>query len=479
MKTKIALLLWLSLTTVCLTKANNNDNNINAKHDSVYATIAGIRSGVIEKETLIKAGKLVCSDNDCKMVSFTFLYPMNGDIISISVKGDSLTDKVKNKINEMKFGDRIYIEDIIVIGTDGTQKKLTPMIFKISYKTLQTGSVFSPKNDSPYVTIAGLKSGLIEKDLLLKAGKLECLDKNCRIINFKISYLKNKNIYEKVIKGDSITDELMEIIENLELGSKLYFEDIIGTTIEEGSQIKFTPMVFKILDKTKQTSSLYNNIEDSPFATISGLKSGLIEKDSLLKGEKLECSDKTNKILSFKMSFIEKGIFFFMQFKSDSLLTPEMIEYLNKLERDDKLYIEDIIAIGKDGTQKKLTPMIFIISDKTMQTASLENSILDYPFATIAGIKWGSIKKDSLLKTEKLVCSNSNFKIVSFTFHVFTKQKNLTELISKNDYLTDEMKKEINKVETGSKIYIEDIKAEGQNGYKRNLANMILIISEK
>jgi len=147
MKTKKVLLLWLSLATVCLTKAGNNDIKIhgaanssayasqiakaNAGQDSPYATIGGINSGLIEKEILLNAGKLECSDKNCKIVSFTLTINENGNLIERRSKNDSLTDDMKKNINELELESKIYFENIKALSCNGEIITLGAIYLKI------------------------------------------------------------------------------------------------------------------------------------------------------------------------------------------------------------------------------------------------------------------------------------------------------------------------------------------------------------
>lgn len=90
------------------------------------------------------------------------------------------------------------------------------------------------------------------------------------------------------------------------------------------------------------------------------------------------------------------------------------------------------------------------------------------PVATVAGIINGVISKNALLKVDSLSCSEKNITIVSFTMTI-NKNGNLYELNSANNMLTAEMKKSINELESGNKLYFENIKAKFSDGSWRSM----------
>ena len=90
------------------------------------------------------------------------------------------------------------------------------------------------------------------------------------------------------------------------------------------------------------------------------------------------------------------------------------------------------------------------------------------PLASIGGISSGEIGKNALLKADSLICSGKNLKIVSFTLTI-NKNGNLYEQNGASNILTAEMKKSINEMESGDKLYFENIKAKFSDGSMRIL----------
>ena len=95
----------------------------------------------------------------------------------------------------------------------------------------------------------------------------------------------------------------------------------------------------------------------------------------------------------------------------------------------------------------------------------------NFPTIIFAGAKNRVINKDALLKADSLFCTMKEFKIVSFTMTV-AKDTNLYEYKSTSNVVTAAMKKCINELVPGNKIYFEDIKVIVTDGTIRMLASV-------
>jgi gliding motility-associated protein GldM len=96
---------------------------------SPTAKIGNTDGGVINKNLLLASGGLIPSmpedfefNLNFEIISYTFLVSRGGDIITRTIKGNILTQEVKNIISGMKRGDRIWFEDIYAKGPDGNRK---------------------------------------------------------------------------------------------------------------------------------------------------------------------------------------------------------------------------------------------------------------------------------------------------------------------------------------------------------------------
>jgi gliding motility-associated protein GldM len=80
----------------------------------------------ISKNELIKNAELNVSLNlpfeiKFEIKSFSFVYRQNGDFIEIKIVGNKFNTEILNVINTMKAGSEILINDINVLGPDGTR----------------------------------------------------------------------------------------------------------------------------------------------------------------------------------------------------------------------------------------------------------------------------------------------------------------------------------------------------------------------
>ena len=91
------------------------------------------------------------------------------------------------------------------------------------------------------------------------------------------------------------------------------------------------------------------------------------------------------------------------------------------------------------------------------------------------GERHGLINKNDLLKADSLICDVENCKIISFTMTI-QKDTNLFEEKSTDNHITTAMKENINRLEIGNKLWIEDIKVYAFDGTIRNLGSRSLKI---
>lgn len=75
--------------------------------------------------------KFIISGISFQVESFTFNIISKNFNFKEQVSGNALTASIKNKISEVREGDLILIEDIIVKGTDGSERKIDPVMLLV------------------------------------------------------------------------------------------------------------------------------------------------------------------------------------------------------------------------------------------------------------------------------------------------------------------------------------------------------------
>ena len=96
---------------------------INAGNE-LSATIAGIGSGDITKEILLKSGEILCSDKKYKVVSFTIKFIKNKDLIELYGFGNKLNTLMKKVIKGIRPGQQMIVKDINAKDWKGKTVKL-------------------------------------------------------------------------------------------------------------------------------------------------------------------------------------------------------------------------------------------------------------------------------------------------------------------------------------------------------------------
>jgi hypothetical protein len=122
------LLGYLLFTNTTLNGQQNKDSIQTVdKNYLPIATICSRNSGMIERDTLIKAESLICSEKNYEIISFT-MFRISGELKS---KSNLLTEEMKKCIGEMRSGNKLSFFDIIAKTPDGNTKSLSPIILKI------------------------------------------------------------------------------------------------------------------------------------------------------------------------------------------------------------------------------------------------------------------------------------------------------------------------------------------------------------
>ncbi len=87
----------------------------------------------ISKEELLKNPQVSVSTDlpfeyEFHVISYTFTYKMDGDLISKSVVGQKFSTDIIDAINKMEDGSKINIEDIKAVGRDGSVRMLSSVM---------------------------------------------------------------------------------------------------------------------------------------------------------------------------------------------------------------------------------------------------------------------------------------------------------------------------------------------------------------
>jgi gliding motility-associated protein GldM len=128
---------------------------------------------------------------------------------------------------------------------------------------------------------------------------------------------------------------------------------------------------------------------------------------------------------------------------------------------------ESVITVFADN--KKVSEKVFRVKK------------LPAPTASLTGINNGGISKDKILSAEALEVKledfvwNINYEIKSFKLLISEEGKD-TELLSKGNRLTNEMKSMITSLKRGQNLFIKDITATGPDGKLRELPPVILAV---
>jgi len=134
------------------------------------------------------------------------------------------------------------------------------------------------------------------------------------------------------------------------------------------------------------------------------------------------------------------------------------------------------------ATRGKALISVYTKDGKMVKEAYFRVKVCPDPVAKIAGIKnSGKISKATLLAQNEVIAEmenfdfDLNFRVVSFTLSTIDKGYTF-DRISQSNKFTEEQRNQLQKVQPGDKVFIDDIKAIGPDGTIRQLGNIALTI---
>jgi len=97
----------------------------------------------------------------------------------------------------------------------------------------------------PTATVAGKSGGVISKDTLINAGKLECSDPGFVIKSFTLTIEVPPDLVSITSKTPEFTEIMKGYLAGAKAGQKIFFEDIKATNAE-GKTYNLAVMSFKL-----------------------------------------------------------------------------------------------------------------------------------------------------------------------------------------------------------------------------------------
>jgi gliding motility-associated protein GldM len=186
------------------------------------------------------------------LVKMNVLYIGVDNPVTIAVSGIDSKDILAEISNGTLSGQNG--EYIARVKTTGVSKIFVYVVDKKGTKTLVSEKNFRVKSVPDPVAMVGFtKEGEISKEKLLKEGKLEVVlqnfdfDLHFSVISFTISIIKNGFNISQSSSSEKFTAAQIELINKVDIGSKIYFEDIraIGP---DGTTRTLSSIVFKIVN---------------------------------------------------------------------------------------------------------------------------------------------------------------------------------------------------------------------------------------
>lgn len=131
----------------------------------------------------------------------------------------------------------------------------------------------------------------------------------------------------------------------------------------------------------------------------------------------------------------------------------------------------------KAATVTVLFSLILISSLSIHAQVRMKGTDLIIPFsnAVIDSSDWPNLAKEDLAKVEKVVCSNKNYEIMSFTI-IIRIGTSVVETTSTSKFWAPKIVETMNQLNAGDKVWIEAITSKGPDRKVKMLRNVVFRI---
>jgi hypothetical protein len=101
--------------------------------------------------------------------------------------------------------------------------------------------------------------------------------------------------------------------------------------------------------------------------------------------------------------------------------------------------------------------------------------VIPYSGSVTDSSKWPNLAKEKLMKVEKVICSNKNYEVMSFTV-IVALGRSIVETKSSSKFWAPKFNETINQLNSGDKVWIEEINTRGPDGKTKLLRNVVFRI---
>lgn len=187
--------------------------------------------------------------------------------------------------------------------------------------------------------------------LLVTKSSVETL---LKYTNDSLPTVRAKMFYGLIAKG--ATTEVLEQVLRNHANDTATFTNGSGCLASNDAVIQIMRLYFEVRTRAPADfkASLEHN-KSQPKIIIAGAYHRLIAKEDLLKAIPFIYSEPGIKVLSFTLSTVEETI------KSSNTCTPEITDFIQKLESGTRILIEDLRVKVPGGRTRKLNPLVLQI----------------------------------------------------------------------------------------------------------------------
>lgn len=213
-------------------------------------------------------------------------------------------------------------------------------------------------------SILGVYDGHVNKDSLLKNGKIDIITKESRfhLIEFTmIIYTWKYPKGRKEIKGYTLnfSKDIKQHIDSVSRMQQIFFTDII-IQLKDSNRVQLNPIIIQLGSKTKP--------EIYPFdlslrANIKGLIEGKIKKETLLICDTVFTNNQDYKIVEFQLAHPNLKWYYELSRRNDCTFNLNQKGMIKRSIVGDRLFIKNIIVQNSNNETFKIPPLSIIFTE--------------------------------------------------------------------------------------------------------------------
>ncbi len=227
MKNLLKLFLLITILCACNVAVFSQTAFVTYSANTNLYKYSGLPGQTMSKSDVLQMYKLEVEGYTVK--SFKVSYEIGYNTVERVSTSYLFTNQQQNDIfNKTRNNSKIYIENIVVAGADGMQRKINPLVIRVaavSKGEFVERTFFTYTDSTGIVQEYQMEEEGVSKSVLLNAVEL-CCDAGENIQSFSLTAKLGAYIIEIPSSSNKFTDEMRNFFMKGVSGTKFYFENI-------------------------------------------------------------------------------------------------------------------------------------------------------------------------------------------------------------------------------------------------------------